>query len=408
MAWADDLLDASFKGIVFDCVRVSDEFGKAVARNAYPYRDGEDIEDLGGMAREFSITAVFFGDDYKERAEEFLDAISSPGHGELVHPVFGSIERVQFLGGSLTHDAEMVDFCSIDLRFVEATPREQVFVGSKVVQQAEAAAQVADEAMDSGTSVFDQAMDGLKALQGIQARANALRGVLNGTLAPIRELVTGFTTTTMDLLDFPRAFVGDVVGMLGMVTDLRTFDPGAIIADWSALLDDLGNVVKLPALSSGSTPGVPPAQPEDVAHVTGVVQLAVATSMAKTAIDVLAADAEEPTMTPIEIEAIAADTREALQEAVEFYRATYDLSQSRPVTERLKATALAVQDIARAALEQRPVLMQRTVDAPANLALIAHRWYGNHRRSVELLRLNPQVRNPNFIERGDALRCYAE
>ena len=37
---------------------------------------------------------------------------------------------------------------------------------------------------------------------------------------------------------------------------------------------------------------------------------------------------------------------------------------------------------------------------------IAHAFYSDYKRADELLRLNPQVRYPNYIEQGEVLNSY--
>jgi prophage DNA circulation protein len=59
MSWKDNLLDASFRGLVFDCLQTEDEAERDTASHAYPYIDGEDVEDLGRKARQLRLTAVF-------------------------------------------------------------------------------------------------------------------------------------------------------------------------------------------------------------------------------------------------------------------------------------------------------------------------------------------------------------
>ncbi|RRW87268.1 hypothetical protein EGJ54_25515, partial [Pandoraea apista] len=117
--------------------------------------------------------------------------------------------------------------------------------------------------------------------------------------------------------------------------------------------------------------------------------------------------ATHPALTPAEVQQIAGDTRELIQIAIEAVRAAVPLEQSQPVVERLKDTALAVQELALKVIDVLPPIVTRTVQAPVNLTLIAHLWYGDYRRSAELLRLNPQLRNPNFIERGEVLNGFA-
>ncbi|CAB3764097.1 DNA circularization protein [Paraburkholderia humisilvae] len=435
MAWKDTLFDASFRGVKFDVQRTDDTLERDVARYSYPHVDGEDIEDLGGKT-DVNLTAVFFGDDYEKRLKNFLGALSQRGPGELIHPVFGSMPNMQFLGGHVPHDAENVDYCTVEMRFAPSVPGNPFFVAQLTVQVADATAQVAGTAQTAGTSMFGTAMGALKTAQAGLRRLNALRDVLSDTLGPIKNLVTGFRTATVDYLNFPAAFTSDLVGLVGGITDFRSFDAGMVMADWSDLTEQMATVVKLPAAASSgqslSIPGtattvatttaqVDPAAPyspprpstvaasaSDVQLVTAVVKVVVATVMAGVASDVLANESDQPTLTPDQIEQITDDTRGMLQDAIDETRAVLAIDDSRPVTEPLKDVALSIQQLAVSVIDALPPLISRTVPAPTNLTLLAYRWYGDYTRSAELLRLNPSVRNPNFIERGEVLYGFAQ
>ncbi|RAA31140.1 multidrug DMT transporter permease [Burkholderia multivorans] len=427
MAWKDTLQDASFRGVVFDVQRTDDPIEREVARYAYPYVDGEDIVDMGQKARETSLTAIFFGDDYEERLKTFLNAISQPGPGELVHPVFGSMPDMQFLGGHVSHTADDVDACQVELRFAKSNPGNPFFTGELASQRADATAQVAQAAQDTSVNAFATAMDALKSAKTGLRRLNALRDLMSDTLGPIRNLVTGFRSTVLDYVDFPRAFASDLIGLVSGVTDFRAFDAGLVMSDWGGLLTQMDTIVKLPAsASSGDTvtiPGTPAsatsspsaatvsrsrdADPRDVAMVSALVSAVVATTLAGIASDVMANELDKPTLTPDDVESISNDTRTHLQAAIDDARESMALVDYRPVVEPMKDTALAVQELAIDVIDQLPPIVSRTIDAPSNLTLLAFRWYGDHSRSSELMRLNPAIRNPNFIYRGDVLRGYA-
>lgn len=435
MAWKDTLQDASFRGVKFDVQRTEDTIDKETARYAYPNLDGEDIVDLGLKAREVSVTAIYFGDDYEQRMKALLAALSQRGTGELIHPVFGSLPNMQFLGGRVSHDADNVDACLFEMRFAAATPSNPFFVEQLPIQKADAAAQLASTAQTAGSGMFADAMAKLQQAKAGLRRLNALRDVLSGTIGPIRNLVVGFRTTALDYLSYPSAFTSDLVGLVSGITDFRSFDTGMVMSDWGGLVEQMATVVKLPgAAASGQSMSIPgtsaaikststsvdptapyspvapstvAANPTDVAVVTSVAQVVVATVMATVASDVLANEADTPTLTPDGVETIADDTRTLIQAAIDASRAAGSLDEYRPVTEALKDTALSIQLLAIMVLDQLPPLITRTVDAPSNLALLAFRWYGDYTRAAELLRLNPSVRNPNFIERGDVLNAYA-
>ncbi|KVE36190.1 DNA circularization protein [Burkholderia sp. BDU5] len=436
MAWKDSLLDASFRGVPFDAQRTDDTIDRDTAEYAVPHVDGEDVEDLGLKAHTTSITAIFFGDDYEDRMQALLGALAIKGPGELIHPVFGSMPSMQLIGAHVSHDAENVDACVIEMRFKRSTPANPFFIEQRPTQTADAAAQLATTAQDAGTSMFERAVGLLKTMKAGLRRLNALRDVLSETLGPITALVVGFRRATVDYLSWPGAFASDLIGLVSGIADFRSFDPGLVMSDWNDMRDQMKTVVKLPAASaagqplvipgtqattaapsSSTDPATPyaPARPSTVAAdasdiqlVTAVTAVVVATVTASVASAVLANEADTPTLTPDQVEQIANDTRELIQAAIDAVRAAVPVEQARPVIEPLKETALSVQELAIKVIDVLPPIISRTVDAPSNLTLLAHLWYGDYLRSTELLRLNSQIRNPNFIQRGDIVRGFAQ
>ncbi|EON13091.1 DNA circularization protein [Pandoraea sp. SD6-2] len=482
MAWKDTLLDASFRGVAFDVQRTSDGIEKDTAHYASPYVDGEDIRDLGLKAHDVSLTAIIFGDDYERRMKALLDALTVKGAGELIHPVFGSLPNMQFMTAHVSHDAENVDACQIEMHFKRATPGNPFFIDRQASQIADAATSKAAAAQQAGASMFDKAVGALKMAKAGLRRLNAFRNVMNKTLGAIKSFVADVKQTALDFLTFPGAFASDLMGMVTSVCDFRMFDPGLIMSDWTDLKHQMHDIIKLPAgvasghvesLSNGAaTPlthalrpspesvssfdprapyaakksSVIAAAASDVALVRAVTATTVSTAMASVAATLLAREAERittvrspaplpetgsaqvastpqasrdqpvnaqttpagPALTPAQVEQIAGDTRELLQIAIDAVRAAVPVEESHPVVERLKDTAQAIQQLAIKVIDVLPPIVTRTVHAPANLTLIAHLWYGDYRRASELQRLNPQLRNPNFIERGEVLSGFAQ
>ncbi|MBU1041576.1 MAG: hypothetical protein KKF77_10810, partial [Proteobacteria bacterium] len=156
------------------------------------------------------------------------------------------------------------------------------------------------------------------------------------------------------------------------------------------------------ATTTATAPVQGPELDTAAAHVLAEIALGVA----EAAQIVLESEATTPTLTPAEVESVAASSRELLQHSIDTYRQLYPVEQARPVTEPLKDVALAVQESAAAVLEARPPLVTHTVAAPACLRLIAHQLYGDHTRALELYRLNTP-RDPNFLTPGQELKVYA-
>jgi len=490
MSWANNLQVASFRGVQFDVMRTRDGRRRSTARHEYPYIDGADIEDLGAGARSFSLSAVFWGDDYDDRLRAFIAVLDQGGSGELIHPVYGSIPKAQLDDYDIEHDANEPDHCLVQLRFEESTPSNPFFVKQLPAQQAQSISALATTAQSGAFSAFGNAISALKS--GMK-ELNALRSVVTGTLGAIRNQVQGVIGTALDLINFPQAFAADVMSCLSGIVDLRDFAPGTIASEWKGLASQFSNIVELPtsinngtaaidtatgvvsvgvggpststsgsgssgggssgggtsggssssggSSGSGATPGnsiaggtpmplVPAAvvvtgtsgfdaastvpasftpagaNPDDVTLVETVVRLATALQLAQTASDILTAEYGDPTLSPPDIEQIVDDTRTAIEATITQHRAVYDSPTALPIVDALKSIALAVQTAGANAIEARPALTTRMVGSLSNLTLIAFRWYGDYTRADELARLNPSIRNPNFVLPGTVLNAY--
>ena len=119
-------------------------------------------------------------------------------------------------------------------------------------------------------------------------------------------------------------------------------------------------------------------------------------------------EGKKPTLSPAELEGLVNLVRSLVQSSILLQRRLYDVEVARPIIEGLRNTAAMIQSRARQVILQSPPMIERTVESPASLRLLAHRWYGEHARSTELLRLNPGLNTPHNIPAGKVLRAYAE
>lgn len=407
MAWKDSLLEASFRGIVFDCVSADDSADRATAEHAYPYVDGADVEDLGRGARKVSVQAIFFGDDYEQQMRAFIRVLDEPGEGDLQHPVFGYM-FVQLTGYRIHHEADNVDQASITLEFTESTPGQPFFDQSLASQKADAISQHGTIATAAATSATADLVDSVHAANPL-ASLDALRQAMTGPLLAAQSQVRGVLTSGLDVLAYPQAWGNDVSALVNGILDLQDFGTN-LLADWATAKSNLTlfDVFSAPPASAPAqvAAGRVPTEQQAVAAAAVTVKINAATGLANAAGLVLASEAATPTLSPSEIEAIADSARSSVESAIVDARAIYPLEQSRALTEPLKDQALAIQDAARAIIEARPPLVVRTMAAPGNLRLIAHRLYGDHTRAPELFRLN-NLRDPNFIVAGDKINAYA-
>lgn len=403
MSWKNSLLDASFRGVVFDCLSTDDEISRATAEHAYPYKHGGAIEDLGNAHRAISIQAIFYGDQYEEYLKEFINALDVLGSGKFVHPVFGSFENMQVISYKISHTTDDVDQAKVTILFKEAST-EPIFFGSTLpVQQCEVVSQALNTARAESATVLVKEITKLNALKSALVRIDALRTIMTSALSGFRGQISNIITSGLDAINYPLSFATDIGALVSGIVDLRGFNASALMTDWRYVSQLLSSPVTLTTSSGQST-----AQPlRDAALISSISALYQATAKADAAQIVLSSEAEIATLSAPEIELIINDARTDIEASIVTYRSLYSLEDSRPVVEALKTTALALQEATRAIIEARPPLITKTVDAPGNFRLLAHKWYGDHTRAPELSRLNHQVRKPNFIVMGDRLNAYA-
>ncbi len=84
---------ASFRGVQFRIrEEVQDEAGRRVILHEYPNSNQRFVEDIGQIPPTFKVEAFVHGADFLSRARALETALNTEGVGELVLPVFGTLE----------------------------------------------------------------------------------------------------------------------------------------------------------------------------------------------------------------------------------------------------------------------------------------------------------------------------
>lgn len=406
MAWSQTLLDASFRGVAFDAVATDDAASRALQLTEYPYRDGAQIEDLGESARRIRIQAQFNGPDYESALGAFIAALKRGGEGELVHPVFGSL-KVYAASWSVPHRADDPDYSLVSVEFVEAGIPVALFASAPAQAKAEAVQSAVDTAQALGDAAFAKQVSGLATAAANGRETGILGDALAGVMTVVRLLSPSTILAGLPGIEQPLAWAGDLRAIVGGMREgtrlaiaLDSYTPASIFSDFFGFtgLFDHWPSASVPRSSYAT---------RVKSTVDAQAGLTPTLEVARVASDILAQEAVTPTLSPVEIGRIADDTRSRIQASIDACAAAYDLVDGRPLIEALRDTAHAVLEAARTVIEVRPPIIRRKVEADINLHRLAHVWYGDWQRAYELQRLNPQLRNPNFINRGALLNAYA-
>ncbi|MFX2607071.1 DNA circularization protein [Enterobacter mori] len=450
MGWAENLQTASFRGVTFDVTATDEQVSRDHAVYEYPHVDGADLKDLGRKARPYRLTAFLWGDHYEYDLQTLTAVLDTPGTGELIHPVYGSIPSVIVTGYSVRHEAESPDSCTVELNFLESglgtglftTALPEIF-GASVFDRL--------DAMTEDLAKFlDSVLAPLKTLNSLIKRASTVKSTLMNTLLVFVDYVKFTADQIRGLSENPGECVLALGGALevyssvlgGAIPALSSSAPvtvvgaqsaapepassSTVLSCWTEIVTEMDKLVALPVafINGDVTPTIPVpsgAKASDVQDITVAWSVLAVTELASVATAILADDAQTSVMTPDDIEKLINDARTRIQSTIDRLRDRYEpvrtlvTATAEPVgiqwlglVDHLRETGLALQNLGVMVLARRPPLTRRRVDVDTCLRLLAHAWYADHSRATELLRLNPQVRDPNLITAGMVLNAYAK
>lgn len=201
--WRDRFLPASFRGISFLIPQASVPVGMKGQLHEFPQRDTPFFEQLGKQSQVHKMTAWVIGDDCFERRDKLLEALETPGAGELVHPWLG---RMQVKTGEceMSHDLMGGGMVSFDLTFYPdeplKTPAAKVNTQAQVVKSSESLLTSSLNRYKSAMATVNTARLGL--IQMRNSLSNVF-SVIQQQFAPFVSVFTDLTGFASSLMNSP-------------------------------------------------------------------------------------------------------------------------------------------------------------------------------------------------------------
>lgn len=467
MGWTVPLQRAAYRGVRFEVLSISDSFERATAEHLYPFINGGDVEDMGLQPRRVQLQAVFFGEGYRTDLDKLVAALQKQGADVLTHPIFGRMPNMLCQSANLRHGDEFVDYVALELSFVEATEAKPIFVFEhSLLSEIDKLLNQLEDFIDDVLALFAEVMKVVAFAHNVKGRLlkswSAMVGVFETLVGlfslnnPLFRLPSGVSAVNFPSQSAKGAkliaqmieqqFQQTVVlkphankGAKGAkVSKIVTASPYSAVFSLRSRFDEalrLGEKIKRQPLELATGKGDSAARSArlrqlatsfgvgEVQELDCLLKLLCAGALVRVGVEMIEADAE--TLTPTEIEYMANQMRLAIGEAMASVRViqqqdvtpsaadlaqmnTAIYSQSQQTLERLRHLAHAVNQIAIAAINRKPPLIVRRSEINGTLVQVAHAFYGDYTRADELLRLNPQIRQPNFIQQGELINAYAK
>lgn len=414
MGWKDDLQDASFRGVQFECTSTNESGSKSLAVKQAPYSNKANVEDLGNNPLKISIEAIFSGENYKIEMDALWAALVATGSGELIHPVHG-VMQVYAESYQIGHVAEEVDACKISIEFLQAEDKERPLFIPIAVPVSIPLYSIPDSPVTALQSV-------LKKLQ--QFNPNKFFSFVN----KIRDGISAarqFLGTVKGAIE--NVLSPDwIVGLIDDATRLATFDTNiSAISKWRDVFKRVQRFEKL-FQNDDDTPKV-------MQQTWRAVQVATAVAVTQQVVATVRKEmAENKTVsfTPVELAVIRQANRKLIQQAINSERALIaaataaqnnnagiTVEDDAPASELIFIAMTQIQVYKQLAdqihlqiqelIEVRPPITTTKVLVPCTLHWLAHALYGDMDRAEEIRRLNPDLQNPAILRTGMELTVYA-
>jgi prophage DNA circulation protein len=435
---AEERSMGSIGGIPLEMEDIGDSFESAIARYDYPYADGSDLEDMGQRTRLIRVRAYFYDNAETSNYSNHLVLIGMmEDHANLLdfeHPKYGLVKgKIDYL--RVRHD-DRERCAEVDIDFLEqmrgsAEPGSASSVLSTVEEayaagqdeQAGALSEDFRDCLDAGdASALDRTLDAAKTMysqvQDYTAKARAVVGTVercvntaqatvNAVLAPVNSLHATLTYAA----NIPGRVVGTLSGALEKTARLcdtvRNF-PSQFVDNLDLAMNSLedafeelgdsvtGSDARQGVEIAGSHLKIACAQRMALEVAQVFQEDAAAAQGAATASDTLTALAEEAddyeVMTLPDLEKALAVARRRLDDAVEAAREM----------QSLKDMAAALLDHVNAVRLERESMQAVRLDNAMPLHLVCLKYGLPYTDAERLLKVNQQLRNPNFSD-GEVL-----
>lgn len=232
LTWIDRCERAWFREFEFLTDSHEARGGRRLVVHEYPGADEPRVEDMGGKAWDYRVSAYFIGPNYDLERNGFLALLAEPGADWLMHPWLG-LMWVRASNWTVSESNEAGAYCKISIEFVPGGEAPFEVETDRVDVAFERVRTFADAAQADYVPEALSA-DGLTSfIAAVQGKLEILRTVLSLATLPltwaaqVMGLVQSIKTDIAALMALPGAYANALRGlsnMLGFGPDDKDFD----------------------------------------------------------------------------------------------------------------------------------------------------------------------------------------
>ncbi|MCO6521055.1 MAG: DNA circularization protein [Snodgrassella sp.] len=438
--WKNNLQKASYKNVAFDVISISDKNEKALVRHGRPFANGTDIEDLGTQGRQCQIAAVYFGAGFDTKLSQLLAVLEEPGAGTLVHPVLGLLQNMIAASWSFRTEADSVNYVALDITFFEAKESVPIFLFEnqwlakleqihntleKYTQQLLGYSETLLSVREGISSIWGSTNGVFAALCGV---AGSVRRFFD--LDPIKYLTSKAFSSASYNQDVSKLIHSVAVMVTTGLTNDAQFATGSLSSrqtfdSISNRVDSLNNLpdyvlhsqdIQESEEAINHVQKIAGIQMQPIAQILQIISIGALIQNTVTIIEV-----NSDIVTANELLYINNNLRLRIQKLIDILRETYDYAdnvksinaaniytQTTIMVQMLANIAAQFNDYILAVINQKPPIRTRKADISGTSHQLAYLLYQDIKRANELMRLNPHLCHPSFIQRNEWINYYVK
>lgn len=438
--WKNNLQKASYKNVAFDVISISDKNEKALVRHGRPFANGTDIEDLGTQGRQCQIAAVYFGAGFDTKLSQLLAVLEEPGAGTLVHPVLGLLQNMIAASWSFRTEADSVNYVALDITFFEAKESAPIFLfENQWLAKLEQIHNTLEKYTQQLLGYSETLLSVREGISSIWGSTNGVFAALCGVAGSVRRFfdldpIKYFTSKAFSSASYNQdvsklihsvavmvttGLTNDAQFATGSLSSRQTFD------SISNRVDSLNNLpdyvlhsqdIQESEEAINHVQKIAGIQMQPIAQILQIISIGALIQNTVTIIEV-----NSDIVTANELLYINNNLRLRIQKLIDILRETYDYAdnvksinaaniytQTTIMVQLLANIAAQFNDYILAVINQKPPIRTRKADISGTIHQLAYLLYQDIKRANELMRLNPHLCHPSFIQRNEWINYYVK
>lgn len=387
----EKLNPASFRGVPFLVPDETVTRGQKVAVHEYPNSDKRFAEPLGKIPSDIDLTGIVHGEFYFEERKDLERALEVAGQGELIHPIYGSIQAQPGKFTVTSNQRKVGEFIFTMKFYVSEDISPNPLPATK--QTVDYAAGLAFGSMlDAVEALYEDPSDSNSLLGAVDTVLGALDAVNDAIDSVVDPIEAAFAATNTAIAQFRNGVYNIMQTGAGLKNSLLnvynnfvqlSLDAATLTAAWDNLIN----------FDQPETPA-----PTTVQRTNRANNQNVAGSQAN--IGGLIGGLQAAANTDF-------NTTDDLQERSAFLDDTFNSlfeqeSDSPLVTDpNLRASMANLRVVAKESLDNQKSKIWKQIEinpGKTSMSLTSYRYYGNLDQIANLIELNPDKSASNFNE----------